>query len=510
MMAGCASLQPVLSQGPGQFLSELEGVALGAGDIVVAVDRSAEGRGQELIRIRHVASESGGQVAVRQIIQSVEEVTGLAVSADARWLALEQLRSDGSVAVQLHDLEAVTDQTELWTSTAGCSSPAFAPSSAYLYVVCARRGRQPDSILEFDLRDRSQLSLVGERPRTAVAVGVEGDLYWVEEDKGATHVVRRPAGQESYATHSLYGRVKALWPQTDGSLIAEYGVPGAQGQLARLLGSGLVRDEPTPRTPLFSFDDAGPAFLTAEGRWLVSSCTFEPCGLLELSSDGAEPRALHLRGRPTAVGSVPRIRGPIGHLEDLATAPSSVLSSHSAADVSVLGVQLKMPLETAFSRLDRGGRHPYWISAKGSQGRPGGVGVGWTSAGYCISFLADERGLVGAIDLQGCAAEYLSSQLAPLLRREQLSEGALEVATHFLGPGVSVSVGGSSPEDGGTGIKRTRIQYHAPDRGYEFEAEIEVMSRQGSSFMRSRLLNGQVRLRLQNPGRPQASILGVP
>jgi hypothetical protein len=207
---------------------------------------------------------------------------------------------------------------------------------------------------------------------------------------------------------------------------------------------------------------------------------------------------------------VPRLLGPIGHQEDLATAPSSVLSSHSAADVSVLGVQLKMPLETAFSRLDRGGRHPYWISAKGSKGRPGGVGVGWTSSGYCISFLADERGLVGAIELQGCAAEYLSSQLAPLLRREQLSEGALEVATHFLGPGVSVSVGGSSPDDGGPGVKRTRIQYHAPDRGYEFEAEIEVMSRQGSSFMRSRLLNGQVRLRLQNPGRPQASILGVP
>ena len=47
MMAGCASLQPVLSQGPGQFLSDLEGVALGAGDIVVAVDRSSEGSGQE-------------------------------------------------------------------------------------------------------------------------------------------------------------------------------------------------------------------------------------------------------------------------------------------------------------------------------------------------------------------------------------------------------------------------------------------------------------------------------
>ena len=500
----------MLSQSSGELVQDLEGAALGAGDVLVALDRRDEGRGQELIRIRRVASESGSQVVVRQLSEGVDEVTGLAVSADARWLALEQRRSDGALEVVLQDLQTSAVDDPRWVSAAGCRAPSFGPSSELLYLVCGRRGRQPASIFEFNLVDGSELFLVGERPRTVVAVGVEGDLYWVEEEVGATRVIRRPRGQEAYSTHRLYGRVKALWPQRDGSLVAEYGMPGSQGQLARLLASGLVRDEPRPQASSFPPDPGAPAFLTAQGRWLVTGCAFDPCGLLELPADGLGHSSLRLRGRPTAVSAVSGLRGPVGHVEDLATAPASVLSTHSAADVSVLGVQLKMSLETAFSKLDRGGRHPYWISTKGSRGRPGGVGVGWTSAGYCISFLADERGLVGAIELQGCAAEYLSPQLAPLLRREQLSDSALEVASHFLGPGVSVSVGGSVAEDDGPSVHRTRIQYRAPDRGYEFEAEIEVMSRRGSSLMRSRLLGGQVRLRLQNPGRPQASILGVP
>ncbi len=503
----------MVSQNSGGLVQDLEGVALGAGDVLVALDRRDEGRGQELIRIRRVTSESGSQVVVRQLSEGSLEVTGLAVSANARWLALEQRRSDGELEVvlqDLQDLQASAADAPRWTSATGCRAPSFGPGSELLYLVCGRRGRQPASIFELNLADGGELFLVGERPRTAVAVGVEGDLYWVEEEVGATLVVRRPRGQEAYSTHRLYGRIKAIWPQRDGSLVAEYGMPGSQGQLARLLGSGLVRDEPRPQASSFPPDPGAPAFLTAQGRWLVTGCAFDPCGLLELPADGLGHSSLRLRGRPTAVSAVSRLRGPVGHVEDLATAPASVLSSHSAADVSVLGVQLKMPLETAFSKLDRGGRHPYWISAKGSRGRPGGVGIGWTSAGYCISFLADERGLVGAIELQGCAAEYLSSQLAPLLRREQLSDGALEVASHFLGPGVSVSVGGAASEGDGPSVHRTRIQYRAPDRGYEFEAEIEVMSRRSSSLMRSRLLGGQVRLRLQNPGRPQASILGVP
>ena len=500
----------MLSENSGNLIQDLEGSVLGPGDVVVALDRRDEGRGQELMRIRRVASESGSQVVVRQLREGVDEVTGLAVSADGRWVALEQRRGDGALEVVLEDLLTSAADAPHWTSAVGCRAPSFGPSSEVLYLVCARRGRQPASIFELSLVDGSELFLVGERPRTVVAVGVEGDLYWVEEEVGTTLVVRRPKGQESYSTHRLYGRVKALWPQRDGSLVAEYGMPGSQGQLARLLGSGLVRDESRPQASSFPPDPGSPTFLTAEGRWLVTGCAFDPCGLLELPVDGLGHSSLRLRGRPTAVSSVPRLRGPVGHVEDLATAPASVLSSHSAADVSVLGVRLKMPLETAFSKLDRGGRHPYWISAKGSRGRPGGVGVGWTSSGYCISFLSDERGLVGAIDMQGCAAEYLSSQLAPLLRREQLSDSALAVASHFLGPGVSVSVGGVASEEGGPSVQRTRIQYHAPDRGYEFEAEIEVMSRRGSSLMRSRLLGGQVRLRLQNPGRPQASVLGVP
>ena len=506
----CVSVHGLPSVDSRQVFPDLDGVVLGAGDVVVALDRSDEGRGHELLRIRHVAAAAGDQVVVRQLAEVAQEVTGLAVSADARWLALEQRQDDGSVRVSLHDLGATAREELPWASPFGCKSPTFGPSSGRLYLLCAPRGRQPASLLEFDLADGSQLSLVGERPRTVVAVGVEGDLYWVEEDGGTARVVRRPRDQAAYPIHTLYGRVRALWPQRDGSLVAEYGVPGAQGQLARLLPSGLVRDEPRPRVASFPVDPGAPTFLTAEGRWLVSGCAFEPCGLLEVLVDEMSHSSLHLRGRPTAVTAVPRFLGPVGHVEDLATAPASVLLSHSAAEVSVLGVRLKTPLETAFSTLDRGGRHPYWISAKGKRGRPGGIGVGWTTAGYCISFLADERGIVGAIELQGCAAEYLSPQLNPLLRREHLSDGALEIASQFLGPGVSVSLGGSAPRDGSLDVQRTRIQYHAPDRGYEFEAEIEVMSRGSSSLMRSRLLSGQVRLRLQSPGRPQASILGVP
>ncbi len=84
------------------------------------------------------------------------------------------------------------------------------------------------------------------------------------------------------------------------------------------------------------------------------------------------------------------------------------------------------------------------------------------------------------------------------------------MASRFLGPGVSVTVGGGEPSDAGPPIQRTRIHYQAPDRGYEFEAEIELMSSGRSTLMHSRLLGGHVRLRLQSPGRPQASILKVP
>jgi len=482
-------------------------------DIVVALDRSAEGRGHEVVRLRRAeAADGSDRILVQALPASGHEVSALAVSGDGRWLAtVERLASEPGVStVRLRDLRQPEDSAPWWTSEPGCDGPVFDVTSTHMYLSCGAQGRQPASLLELSLPQRETLALVGERPRTLVATGVEGDLYWVEEDGEQSYIVRRHAGQVGYSTHTLYGRVRALWPQVDGSIVAEYGTPGAQPQLARLLASGLVRDEPRPRAvpPLLAVQ--GPMHMTSDGLWLAASCSYRPCSLVQVGPDGAERNSLHISGSPTAVTAAPRIRAPVGHVEDLATAPSSVLSSHSAAEVTVLGVHLKMALETAFSTLDRAGRHPYWISARGTRGRPGGVGVGWTSVGYCISFLADERGLVAAIELKGCAAEYLSPQLAPLLRREQLSEGALHVASHFLGPGVSVTVGGGEPSGSGPAIQRTRIHYQAPDRGYEFEAEIELMSRGRSALLRSRWLGGHVRLRLQTPGRPQASALGVP
>lgn len=489
------------------------GVLLRSEDIVVAVDRQAEGRGHEVVRLRRVeAADGSDRILVQALPTSGREVSALAVSGDGRWLATVEHAPPtlGVPTVYLRDLWQPEDAGSWWTSAPGCAGPVFDVTSTRMYLNCASHGRQPASLLELSLPQRKTLSLVGELPRTLVATGLEGDLYWVEEDGGQSYIVRRHASQVGYSTHTLYGRVRALWPQVDGSIVAQYGTPGAEPQLARLLASGLVRDEPRPRAVPASVVAEGPMHMTGEGFWLAASCSYRPCSLVQVGPDGSERSSLHIIGAPTAVTSVPRIHSPVGHVEDLATAPSSVLSSHSAAEVTVLGVHLRMALETAFSSLDRAGRHPYWISARGTRGRPGGVGVGWTSVGYCISFLSDERGLVAAIELKGCAAEYLSPQLAPLLRREELSEGALAVATHFLGPGVSVTVGGGEPSGTGPPIQRTRIHYQAPDRGYEFEAEIELMSRGRSTLLRSRWLGGHVRLRLQTPGRPQASALGVP
>jgi len=501
--------------GPSRALEDVSMNAglVGPGDIVVAVDRSGEGRGHEVLRLRREPSADGSErVLVRSLASATGEVSALALSGDGRWIAT--LRSapgaSGERIVQVHDLQQPAASGPWWTGEPGCIGPVFDVNSTHLYLSCGPKGRQPSSILGLSLLDRSLLTQVGERPRVLAATGGEGDLYWVEVDGGQSHVIRKHGQQIGYATHSLYGRIRSLWPQNDGSLVVEYGVPGSRLQLARLLASGLVRDEPRPRAgsqPLLVDD---PIHLSAEGRWLAASCAYRSCTLLELAVDGSESSSMRISGDPTAITSVPRLRSAVGHVEDLATAPSSVLSSHTAADLTVLGVRLKMPLETAFSTLDRAARHPYWISSKGTRGRPGGIGVGWTSVGYCISFLSDERGLVSAIELKGCAAEYLSSQLAPLLRRDQLSEGALHVATRFLGPGVSVTVGGGEASDSGPPIQRTRIHYQAPDRGYEFEAEIELMSSGRSTLVHSRLLGGHVRLRLQSPGRPQASILGVP
>ncbi|MBJ95490.1 MAG: hypothetical protein CMP23_13590 [Rickettsiales bacterium] len=508
---GCATVPIALRVGSSQAVQDPSSKGLERGDVLMAVQRGPGHSSHDLIRIRSSRVDDEPQVLVQELGRVAAAVGALAVSVDARWLAVEQRRAeDEQVTVRLGSFDPGGAWRGLAEGPAGCHSPVFGMQNRRLYLVCEPQGRQPAAILEWDLLDGSQLMLVGEHPRTLVAAGSEGDLYWVEERGAETVVLRRPQDQLPFVTHRLFGRVRALWPQQDGSLVAEYGVPGARGQLARLLSSGLVRDEPGPQAQLMMAEAGAPAYLSPEGRWLISSCAFEPCGLLDFSTAGGEPTSLHLLGVPTALTMVSNWAGAVQHTEDLATAPASVLSSHSAAEVSVLGVSLKMPLERAFSELDRGGRHPYWISAKGPRGRPGGIGVGWTTAGYCISFLSDERGLVSVIDLRGCAAEYLSVQLQPLLRREQLSLGAVELASSFLGPGVAVSVGSGSSQAAEPKLQRTRIQYHAPDRGYEFEAEIEMMLPEGDSVFRTRLLGGEVRLRLKSPGRPQAAILGVP
>jgi hypothetical protein len=193
------------------------------------------------------------------------------------------------------------------------------------------------------------------------------------------------------------------------------------------------------------------------------------------------------------VASVPRFGRSVAHVEDLATAPETVFTTHDASVVSVLGVRLGMPLESAFATLDRGRRFPQWIGA--DQVPQEGIGVGAVRSGHCLEFLADSAGLVAAIELTECARGYLSPALQPLLDREALAGGALPLIRRFLGPGVSAQVGDPALEEPeGPAIEGTSVRYAAPQRGYSFEARTEILS-----TARARLMNGRLRLRLELP-----------
>jgi hypothetical protein len=195
---------------------------------------------------------------------------------------------------------------------------------------------------------------------------------------------------------------------------------------------------------------------------------------------------------------VPRFGRAVRHVEDLATAPAGVFTTHDASFVSVLGVELGMPLEAAWATLERGGRFPQWIGAEPGQD-PSGIGVGAVRGGHCVEFLRDDAGIVETIELQGCARSYLSPALQPLLDREAMAEGALPLIRRFLGPGVSAQVGDplEPPSEGdGLAIEGTTVRFDASERGYSFEARTEILH-----TSRARLMNGRLRFRLRLPTR---------
>lgn len=500
LLGGCVGVHP---SSPG-LLPRYDGGSgplLQAGDLVVGVDRGKGGR-HALVRVRRARLADGSLRVQSQLLMSLGgTVVGIATSPDGRWIAAAQQQDDEPPRVELWDLAARDRATPAWRSPEGCASPVFEPGGRWLAVGCLPRGRQPATILQLALLGMDELVLVGERDRHSPAVGVDGDLYWVEPDGRRTLVMRRPADRFPYVTHELLQPIRTLWPQDDGSLLAELALPGHRREFVRLARDGVVRDEPVhPQFPR-TLPSGVPLFASPQGALFAPVCDRGPCAVLQAGSEGDGSLAVSLGGLPTAVGQVPWLDQAIPHPEDLATAPASVLSSHPAVQVSVLGVELGTPLETAFSVLDRAGRHPYWIESRGLRNKPRGIGLGWTTGGHCIEYLADERGVIVTTDLKACAGHYLSPPLQPLLDRDSLAEGPLDVARRYLGPGVSVTVGGGDgPTNERAPIRRTEVIYTAPERGYHFEAHTEVLATN-----RSRLLGGWVWLRLQLPGRRQAA-----
>ncbi|MEE2829714.1 MAG: hypothetical protein VX498_11055 [Myxococcota bacterium] len=503
LLAGCAlhppQARPSYGAPPPMALSQLR-----SGDLVVAL---ARGKARTVVTRVHQGpgprASSRVQVHAQQLFTSELPVRGIAASTDGRWIALETGEADGRGLVQLWDLMHAPGETEprtTWSSPEGCSHPDFEPRSQWMLMSCPAVGRQPNSILRVDLPSLEELHLVGETPRLAPAVGMDGNMYWVEDRDRHSVVMRRAGNRLPFVTHDLSESVQRLWPQADGSLVAELARPGRSRSFARLSASGVARVEAPPVEVGSSVLREASVYVGERGVWSTSQCDRGLCSLRWVSG-GEEPLTLNLGAPATAVTEVPWWNPTLDHPEDLATAPASVLASHPATRVAVLGVSLGMALQDAFTILDKTGRHPYWIESRTQRHKPRGVGVGWTSEGHCIEYLSDERGVVTAVDLKACAASYVSPALRPLLDRSALASDGGNVARRFLGPGVAVTVGGGSARGHPEPIRRTELVYTSAERGYHFEARSEVLP---SSSLR--VLGGWVWLRLQLPGRRQTAV----
>lgn len=470
MVAGCAgrpapaptwldSRPSVAPLGPGDVLAA---VPVGADASVVLLPRSSDEAPQRLFEV------DGG-------------VDGLAASPRGRWLAVTVTRGDRHHVLLLSG----RDGHAVWTSPPDCRQPAFAPDGRTLVLACPPARGSPASLLELEVATLRPLLLVAPRDRVAPAFDLSDDLRWVERGPSGSLVMRRGEDRSSWVTHELYQDVTRLLPLADGTVVAEVRSPGGHGGLVRLLPSGAIRDERPPA--VLSADEVDAAHLrSADGGWVVGWCLEDPCGARRVRSSGELQGTWALPARPTAFALV---QGPMARrTEDLATAPRTALARYPASQLRMLGVGVGTALETAWSVLERAGRHPHWIEGGGT--RPAGIGIGYAPDGHCVEYRADDRGVVAAIDLRGCAGPWLSPPLRRLLDREHLaSQGALSVARRYLGAGQTSSVGGEG--DGRVPVDRTEVTFRS-ERGYLFEAAVEVLD--------DHVLDGNVRLRLQGPG----------
>jgi hypothetical protein len=485
---------------------------LAGGDILVALTDRPGSERDGIVRYRRRLDDDGGlRVHAQVLVEAPGRVDSVAGSSTGRWLAagLEAPRRDGTrttdrvLVWDLHHARtplAVTDA--VWTSPDGCRSPRFHPEDAFVVFECPSFEREPGHVtpshlVVLDLPGLRPLALVGERNRTAPAVGVDGGLYWIENRLGVSTIIRRGPDRSAYPVHQSRDPATRVWPQHDGSIVVSVLGPGGERELRRHEASGAVGRVPPPRDLGRALRAREPLSVTPDGDFLFASCTPAPCTVLRAGSSGADA-PLSLSGHPSAVAAVPRFGRAVLHLEDLATAPAGVFKTHDASFLSVLGVELGMSLEGAWATLERGGRFPQWIGTESGQ-EPSGIGVGAVRAGHCVEYLVDDAGLVDTIDLQGCARSYLSPALHPLLDREAMAGGALPLIRRFLGPGVSAQVGDPSAPGAGDSplaIEGTTVRFAAPERGYSFEARTEILQ-----TSRARLMNGRLRLRLRLPAR---------
>ena len=477
-----------------------EDVLLQAGDVLLGVESLDGRRGADsrIIRYRRVYGAEGMRVEARTLLSADGLPVAVEVTPDGRWLAATLLRG-GDVSTALWRVRDDGLPEPAWESPSGCRDPRFDPAARFFVMACPPEGRQPPWVLRVGLPDLGMLALVGERPRGAPTVGIEGDIYWAERVGNSTLVMRRSGDEPSYRTHELFDVVESLHPREDGVLVAA--VRDARGgmETLELFPSGAILRTPLPA----SLGLGSPTRLIANrrGDLLAIRCLRGDCAVVEARVDGHGLPAMTVSGRPVALSMVPYSQAVRPRPEDLATAPESVLASYVSSEVSVLGVGLGMRLDEAWRVLETAGLHPWWETSAGTRAKPRAIGLGRAAGSWCVEYQADDRGVIVAVDMRDCAAPYVSPALQPLFDRKRLLDGALGIAQRYLGPGVSMEVGdgdGTPGESRSHPVRRTTLQYDAPERGYVYRSETEVLHSR-------KLWDGRVWLRLQEPRRRQVA-----
>jgi hypothetical protein len=464
---------------------------VGPGDLLVAT----EGGGHR-VSVQRLRLQDGAEAhVVAQDVVSLEgPVDALSASSDGRWLAAG-LSDGGAAQVQLWDLRGPAP-TLWWQSPDGCREPALEPTGRSLALTCPGAGAEPDGILSFDLGSRRTLRYVGEWPRSLPAWDGDGVLHWVEASPESSAVMRREGGG-AFPIHRVRDAVSGLWSQGDGSWLLELAVPGARREFLRLLRAGDQRPESLLGGQWPPVERGDPVAVGRAGDIVLAHCGRSASQILRAVS-GADLPPISLPGEAQALTIVPGWPAP--SRQDLATAGPGALQAARADDVRVFGVGLGMALESAWSQLDRGGRHPFWIPPRSGR-RPSGIGVGPGASGWCVEYGADDHGVIVDVRVRGCAGRLLSPAMSPLFELTAREGALLDRARRWLGPGVAAWIDSDEGDQAGQRplIRRVRAEWSAPDRGLSLEVQVELL--EGARHP----LSGDVSLRLTEPIRPRVA-----